>query len=610
MLTELSESFNNDFKDFRPYPTIADREAWASVSEVWKQKTITLAESYLDYKFPELSATDFMDFTRTGNRIRYENLYFEKRYALAALVLAECVEDKGRFTDGIVNGIFSICEESGWLLPPHNSYIRDTPQLPLPDITHPVLDLFACETGAVLATASYLLSERLNEISPFITKRVEYELERRIYIPYINEHFWWMGNGTEPMNNWTIWCTQNVLLSSFLISKDKEYLKKAFRKACKSADYFLNEYGDDGCCDEGAQYYRHAGLCLFGAIEVLNAVTDGHFGSLYDEDKVKNIASYIMNVHVDGEYYVNFADCSPVAGRSGVREYLFAKRTCNSEMMRYAAEDFIAGKDETLLLPKESNLYYRLQNAFTASEISEYSKNEQSEKSYRDIFYPSVGLFITRDNSLYLAAKAGDNDDSHNHNDTGSITVYKNGKPLLIDVGVENYTKKTFSPERYDIWTMQSAYHNLPTVNGYMQKDGADYCAQNVDYSFGTSESKISMELSSAYPTEAGLTSFFRSARLCKDKEIIIEDSYLFSDPDKSDVILSLMTYEPVTVSEVNNNLLLKIGNLGSLFIEGVKLIDTETIPITDSRLSICWKHEIYRTLISVTDNRSVIHIS
>ena len=58
---------------------------------------------------------------------------------------------------------------------------------------------------------------------------------------------------------------------------------------------------------------------------VLNTVTDGHFDTLFRWDKGKNIASYILNVHVNDKYYFNFADCSPIAGRAGVREYLFGK---------------------------------------------------------------------------------------------------------------------------------------------------------------------------------------------------------------------------------------------------------------------------------------------
>lgn len=43
----------------------------------------------------------------------------------------------------------------------------------------------------------------------------------------------------------------------------------------------------------------------------------------------------------------------------------------------------------------------------------------------------------------------------HNHNDIGQFIVYADGKPVIIDVGVETYTAKTFSERRYEIWTME-----------------------------------------------------------------------------------------------------------------------------------------------------------
>lgn len=639
---------------FTPYPSISDRAAWEALDEEWKKETIALGERCLHFAFPPLTAVDFMDFTRTGCRVRYEEKYFSKRRALNAIVLAECVEDKGRFLDDIVNGIFSICEESAWQLPPHNTYIRDTPQLPLPDSTTPVLDLFACESGAVLAAVCYLLESRLDAISPFLTKRIRHELKQRIFTPYLNSHFWWMGNGKEPMNNWTIWCTQNVLLSVFLLNQDTfsanpdtvtsslfedtDAFKTAIlRKACRSIDYFLAEYGEDGCCDEGAQYYRHAGLCLFNAMEILNAVTNGAFAELYREPKIRNIASYIFHVHIEDKYYVNFSDCSPAAGRAGVREFLFALRTGNEHMAAFAAADFLAGLPDTLLLPAENNLYYRLQNAFTVREIRSYAASlagrAVSRKSssgspsaspsespvkiplyHPDIYYPSVGIFIARDASLCLAVKAGDNGDSHNHNDTGSFTVYRNGLPLFIDIGVESYTKKTFSPQRYEIWTMQSAYHNLPTVNGHMQKDGESYGAANVAYQLDDAVCRIEMELAGAYPAESGLRSFHRNARLIKGREIVIEDRFAFheSTPDssrkpdcrlKNSVVMSLMTYEkPIIDLTEDTSFVLRVGSGGKLSVTGGRLLRIETIPITDARLRTAWEHEIYRILIDVAN--------
>ena len=527
---------------------------------------------------------------------------FSKRHALNALILAECVENQGRFLPAVIDGIFSICDENAWNLPAHNSYERDCPQLPLPDLSDPVLDLFACETGAVLATASYLLSPVLDDFSPFLTKRIRYELERRIFIPYQKRHFWWMGDGISPMNNWTIWCTQNVLLSAFLTDTDDSLRHFIFHKACQSTDFFLAEYGQDGCCDEGAQYYRHAGLCLFLVLSICDSVTGGAFRQLFSDEKIRNIASYIYRVHVADQYYINFADCSPIAGRCSAREYLFAKLTDQENMMRFAAKDCLAGQKNALLLPTENNLFYRLLSGFTATELKAFDCSCTCPAP--NLFYPSVGLFASRDERLFLAVKAGDNADSHNHNDVGSFTVYKDGLPVFIDIGVESYTKKTFSPQRYEIWTMQSAWHNLPSFDGVMQKDGEHYHAADVSYSL--EDSSISMDIAPAYPSESPVASYRRRARLYKEEKIHITDTFSFRDDMPHQVVLSLITYEkPKIISELSERQEISIPSAADgkdparLFLSGGRVAAIEEIPITDARLAIAWKHPIYRILIT-----------
>ena len=143
MFFEIASNYNHTLSPFLPYASISDREAWKGLSEDFRNASLRLGESFLNFDFPSMSAVDFMDFMRTGNRTRYEDKFFRKRQALNALFLAECIEDQGRFMDDFINGIFSLCEESAWQLPPHNSYKRDEPQLLLPDSTAPVLDLFA-----------------------------------------------------------------------------------------------------------------------------------------------------------------------------------------------------------------------------------------------------------------------------------------------------------------------------------------------------------------------------------------------------------------------------------------------------------------------------------
>ena len=81
--------------------------------------------------------------------------------------MAEAVTNRGTYLPALADLAWRICEESAWQLPAHNSYIRDTPQLPLPDVTRPIVDLFAAETGALLiATVCGLLGEALDAYAP------------------------------------------------------------------------------------------------------------------------------------------------------------------------------------------------------------------------------------------------------------------------------------------------------------------------------------------------------------------------------------------------------------------------------------------------------------
>lgn len=577
---------------FHPFPSARERKAYEQLPGELKERLIKQGEECLGYAYPPILATDFMAFQRTGNRVNYENVYFARRYSLNSLVVAECVENKGRFLDDIINGIFALCEESGWQLPPHNSYERNKPQEILPDATRPVLDLFACETGAQLACIYYLLKEQLDAVSPFISERILSELQHRIVTPYLHEHFWWMGRGEEPMCNWTPWCTQNVLLSIFLTDCSRKCGRAVLAKAAESCDFFLKDYGEDGCCDEGAHYFRRAGLCLDAAMDLMNQVTGGSFTHLYQWEKIKNVASYIANVHVEGRYYFNFADCSPVVGPAGVREFLFGKHTSQPSLMLFSALDFRRAQDE--IYEEETyrlSLYYRMLNAFCYREVMDYDIT--APVVHRDIFYPSIGLFISRNDSFCLAVKAGDNDDNHNHNDTGSLTLYKNGQPLLVDIGVESYTGKTFSAQRYEIWTMQSGYHNLPTIDGLDQHEGAAYKARDVVTSFDENSASISMELSAAYPLPEKNNSYYRKVSFDKEDNCIT----LTDTTDCKNVVLNFITYEKPTIEDS----LISVGEAEIAF-RGARLLTVETLPITDARLKTAWDHDLYRIRLAMSD--------
>lgn len=589
------------FDAMRPtlYPPYRDRAAWQALPGAARWQAAGQAALRDAAAVPQLPLSLWLQFTQNGDRARWEHAYFARRRTLCALAMAEAVTGDGSYLPAIADAAWAICEESAWQLPAHNSYIRDTPQLPLPDVTRPIVDLFAAETGALLATVYGLLGAALDEYAPGLAARLQHEVERRILTPYRTEHFWWMGRDDEPMCNWTPWCTQNVLLAAAQCAP-VEALPAYVGQAAYSLDCFLKDYGPDGCCSEGAQYYRHAALTMFNALDLLCKIAPGVFDDIWAEPKIKNMAEYIVNMHIAGPYYLNFADCSPLAGARGVREYLFGKRVGSLPLMTLAAHDWA----ETLRTPDPDrlhhpddsegiNLFYHLQTALAEQEVTAFALRA-SPAAPGDVWYPSVGILVCRRGAYALGAKAGSNADSHNHNDVGSVTLYKNGAPLLIDVGVETYSKKTFSPQRYEIWTMQSGWHNLPEFDpdgaAYQQQPGAAFAAAGV--AVADTLDSIAMDLAPAYGAVPGLGYYRRAVRLTADGLTLCDETDY-----PGEVALTLMSVEKPAADGST----VQFGALAAARADGAVRIVTEAVAVTDARLRQAWPDTLYRTRLYFT---------
>ena len=77
-----------------------------------RKEYIQKAETYLDYDWPAVKATDYLEIIRSGDR--RQEAYAAPRAALMALVMGELVEGKGRFMDQIVNGVWYYSEQTWW----------------------------------------------------------------------------------------------------------------------------------------------------------------------------------------------------------------------------------------------------------------------------------------------------------------------------------------------------------------------------------------------------------------------------------------------------------------------------------------------------------------
>lgn len=505
-----------------PFPKISDRTAWSKADHEMMKAYVKQAESYINYVWLSIPATNSLLIERTGNRSEYETMSYKKREVLGTLLIAEIYENKGRFIDPIIDGVWSICEESFWGAPAH---LPKTKELSgLMDVTQPFVELFSAETATYLAWVDYFLGEKLDAVSPQIRKRIYFETNKRIFQPLMTKYHGFMGpssNGRRP-NNWNPWICSNWLNSVLLLEKDDQKRTQAVSKILNVLDAFLNPYPQDGGCDEGPGYWGAAAASLYDNISLLNIATDNAFRYVYDDAKLKNMGIFIYHAQISEKYFLDFADADPEPSMAADVIYRFGKDIQDPDMMKFGA---FYRKPEDGSLQK----WHFFRNFFALFIQDEYRATAKGLPLPGDTWLSDLQVMISRDlpgstKGFFVAAKGGNNDESHNHNDIGNFVVYYDGFPLIIDVGRGTYTRKTFSDKRYDIWFNRSDYHNDPTINDKDQLPGPDYKATNVSYRPDKTSVQFSLDISKSYPADAGINSWKRTIIFNKTKNIQFDD--------------------------------------------------------------------------------------
>lgn len=584
-----------------PFPKTGDRAAWANADKQMLDTFLKNAEGYLDYDFPYIPATKSLLIVRTGDRNEYQAVSFEKRKVLGTLLLAEIYENKGRFVDQIINGVWSVCEESWWGVPAH---LPKTPEnAGLMDVSKPFVDLFAAETATFLSWVDYFMGEKFDKVSPQLRKRIYYETNRRIFEPLMNQYHGWMGyktDGTRP-NNWNPWICSNWLNSVLLLEKDDQKRAEHVNKILVVLDEFLNPYPQDGGCDEGPGYWNAAAASLFDNLALLDLATANKFGYAFQDERIRNMGQFIYKAQISEKYFLCFADADPQPGMEGAMVYRFGKAINDPEMMKFGA--FYHSRRELELARFQ---YFR--NLFELFVTSEISNAEKAQPLPKDSWYPDLQVLLSRDNAgttdgFFIAAKGGHNAESHNHNDIGNYVVYYNGLPLLIDVGRGTYTLRTFGAGRYDIWFNRSDFHNAPTINGQTQSPGAEFKATNVSHKTDEKTAELSLDISKSYPETAGVNSWLRTVKLNRGKNVEIKDVVSLSKAEK--ITQHLMTCYPTDISKEGE---LTIHYKGGDFVlkynpkqmtASVEKIMLESME--DAGIEEKWGDNIYRINLEVT---------
>ena len=604
--------------DWIPYPSINQSAAWKAIlSTEQHAKLIQQAEGLLGYQWPMTRASVFLDYAENGNRTNFEKISFSRRDALSILVVGELIENKGRFMDDIVDGIWSICEETFWGVPAHLSYQKRG--IGLPDVNDSVVDLFAAETSSLLAWVSHLMGDKLDKVNPLIKERIYVEIDRRIFkVIESDPKYRWMGYGRKNVdstlsykersflerrpNNWNPWISSNLLSSVLLLEKNKDRRAKFVHQVFDVLDNYLDPYPADGGCDEGPGYWGKAAASTFDCLDLVKMATNNTF-NLFDEPLIKSMGEFIFKAYIGDGYYLNFADAVSKTNHSPMLIYRYGKAVGSSttmEMGGYLAKKTPGG----LNMPEAYSLLRKLPELYYSKELL---NTTSAEPLISGAWLPDIQVMVSRNQEaskkgFYIAAKAGHNQESHNHNDVGSFMIFYNGKPVLIDVGAGTYTK-----DYGKSWVISSAYHNmLPIVNGEVQLTGRKYAASAVSYNSDGQKNIFKQDISKTYNQDLGMRKWERTITHNKGKSIVIADNFDFSTT-KDTIILPMMLIARPDVTEPGK-MRIKTGNAESVTISFDQQqfeLAIEEINIQDAKISHTWGSTIYRAQFRMKNKTS-----
>ena len=575
-----------------PYPAYSDREGWNSLlNDEDRQTLINAGEKMLDYRWQVIRATDYLEYERSGERNIMQNPYEANRKAINMLMMAELAEGKGRFVDQLINGVFFSCEMTSWVLSAHLP--RQSTKRSMPDWREQIIDLGSGNYGSMLAWVYYFFHDTFDKADPVISLRLRHELQERILDPFMeNDREWWMAFHWKPgeiINNWNPWCNSNVLQCYLLLEENRDKLTDAVWRTMQSVDKFINFVKSDGACEEGTSYWGHAAGKMYDYLQILSDGTNGKV-SLFKNPMIRRMGEYISRSYVGDGWVVNFADASAKGGGDAPLIYRYGRAVGSEEMMQFAAY-LLKGKRPTI--PLGNDVFRTLQCVLLNKGL------EQTRPAHNVpacTWYPETEFcYLTNNLGWFLATKGGFNNESHNHNDAGTFSLYINNTPILIDAGVGTYTRQTFSSERYSIWTMQSNYHNLPMINGVPQRFGQEYKATNVVCK--EKQRFFSADISTAYPEEAAVNSWIRSYKL-ENKRLVITDKFSLKETRAANQV-NFLVWGDIDISKAGK-VIVKVGEEQATLEYPANFKATlETIELPDTRLSNVWGKQIYRIVLT-----------
>lgn len=622
-----------DAVSFAPFPKAGDKYWRKQVPEAMRKDYIRLGDSCVNMPWEAIPNKVFAEFRTTGNRTHYEEMSFGIRKQFVCLVMAEIMQGKGRFLPSICRGLHYFMEkEPWWGIPAH--YPKARPERDIQPV-----DLFNAETSSMLAWTLYMLDKQINKKERGLCDSVRQEIEHRFLYPTLHEKQGWKQNA----NNWNTWITTNWLQSVLICGQASKDVANSFDDESKAAfegikqclRTFRKGYPDDGGCEEGVSYWDCAGASFFESLFFMQFAPEEARLSLdaAQRKKVEAMGKFITTMYIDNLNFVNFSDAQAHNVPNINILFPYGEYLGNEPMKQLAA---YVGKTFDYL-EKPSTLFLRSGNypklgreLMLLSMLGKYQATEAVQPHTEDAYLENSQIMVASNQDWFLAAKGGNNAESHNHNDIGNFIVYHQQKPVIIDLGRDTYTSQSFSNRRFELMNCRSAYHNVPMINGLEQKDGKRYRASQVNHVATEQQSSFCLNLEKAYPDQTCVNAWKRTITLDRVKnEVEVTEEYQLDSikladlsqkkgsqgHQASDNQIVLITYgkPQFLMKDATSQLgriLLQDSSVGLEYDAQQLSASVEKVKMEDGIMKTQWHDNVYRIKLSLKENAPKARIS
>ncbi|ADL51264.1 heparinase II/III domain-containing protein [Clostridium cellulovorans] len=508
--------YGND-NDYVLFPEVREKSVMDFIMNSEKHKTqieeIRLNSNLaLKEPSPIINFKIFKEFEDTGNRLHFENAYFKRRRQLFSLILDYIMKKNQAYIFIIEEKLWEWCDLYSWELPAHFDISKENIEEggELPDTT---VALFAAENAFFFAEILSLIGDELDE---FLVFRLKKEIFRRVINPFKNRNYWWE---TAEMN-WASVCAGAVGATAIYLVEDIDELSFIVDRVIKSFDSYLNSFDEDGITAEGLTYWSYGFSFYVFFAELLKDRTSGKISLIKDNEKIKHIARLPQILQFPSRDFVNFSDADSEKWQGDCG--LFAKLEAELDIEGYNYENSTSLYSDHAFrwasMVRKIFWYcdtYKDSKGPTALKKVTMSNNGKSNKEEDHVlnkdnyltgsfyFKESQWLVDRRNingNFVAFAAKGGNNDEPHNHNDLGHFILHYKNENIFMDLGSPEYLKEYFNDKtRYDFLTASSLGHSVPVINDSEQKYGRLSFSKVIDYKTTDSKILFKLDLTRAY---------------------------------------------------------------------------------------------------------------